>query len=139
MLKFERIDALSVQGPEVRYITLSKIGVVTGRIVANMAGVSLSGKFPHSLSEEDVLLFQTTLRKASKISTMLKFGLRGANNIPDEEELEKILEEERALTQPSSELPRQAIAETDWRKLDEGPFGPLDDAGDLPDLDTDIV
>ena len=118
MLKFERVDALSVQGAEVRYITLSKIGAMTGRIVANQAGVSLSGKFPHFLSEEDVLLFQTTLRKASKISTMLRCGMREASDIPDEEELEKILNEERTLeTQPSTfhvELPRQVIAETDY-------------------------
>ena len=147
MLKFERVDALSVQGAEVRYITLSKIGAMTGRIVANQAGVSLSGKFPHFLSEEDVLLFQTTLRKASKISTMLRCGMREASDIPDEEELEKILNEERTLeAQPSTfhvELPRQAIAETDWRPRDEelegAIFGPLDDVGDLPDLDTDIV
>jgi hypothetical protein len=154
MLKFERIDALSVHGPEVRYIILSKTGVMTGRIVANKSSVYLSGKFPHFLSEEDVLLFQTTLRKASKISTMLKWSMRGANDIPDEEELEKLLEEERTLTQPSSifsvELPRQAIAETDWRPLDDeekeklDPFDPsltLDDGselhGDEDDRDPD--
>ena len=73
--------------------------------------------------------------------------MRGASDIPDEEELEKILNEERTLeAQPSTfqvELPRQAIAETDWRPIDEelegDIFGPLDAVGDLPDLDTDIV
>ena len=136
MLEFERVDVpLSIHGAEVRYVVKSKTGVLTGCVAANKNGVSLSGRFPKLQSDKDVRVFQFTLRKAAKISTMLKCGRRGINNnLPSEDELEHILVEEEHFT---LELPRQAIAETDWRPIDEE--DPLDDISDLPDLDTDIV
>lgn len=137
MLEFERIDdALSIHGTEVRYVTVSKTGAITGRVVASKNGVSLSGKFPTLLNQEEVELFQLTLRKAARIRTMLRHDMCNASNIPSEEELEQILAEERV--QPTAfevEIPRQAIAESDWGKLDEEEALPLH-----PDLTiTDVI